>query len=472
MKKEVLRIHNVSCACSRARRLESVSLCAMEGESTGFLGLTDSGKDLLVGLLCGQLWEGEVEGAIYLNGQRLQDIPSLKEQVYYLNADNYIIDDWTVAEYIGLVESGWLQNIWRRKKLREEVSAYFDALMLPLDVSRRIRDLSELEKRIVDMVKACWKGSRILVVEDEFEGMRPESIERFACIMHRLLQGRMTAVVNSHSDMVSSLLSDYYVIFKKGRIVKKCCKEYIQNASHLEAFLLGTSIISQKKNLDSYALEQSDDGEIVYRFKGFLWKGNRREEFCFERGKVTTLLVLDGRERERLFQLLSGRGAERGTYCLLEGKWLEGVEISEIVRRKVVSVMHIGTMEEVFGSLNVGENLLLPSLCKISSLDYVTSSSQLFRMLKQSGEGLPALAGEPAKDLEVNDLIRLTLERWYIYNPRVLVLLEPFVRCDMYGVSIVKSYIKKFANKGTAVIVIKSREEYMEDISDRIISLD
>lgn len=81
-------------------------------------------------------------------------------------------------------------------------------------------------------------------------------------------------------------------------------------------------------------------------------------------------------------------------------------------------------------------------------------------------------ADEAAGDLEINDIISITLERWYIYNPKVLVLFEPFVQCDVYGVSLVKSYIKKFANKGTAVIIIKSREEYVEDISDQIISIE
>ena len=77
-----------------------------------------------------------------------------------------------------------------------------------------------------------------------------------------------------------------------------------------------------------------------------------------------------------------------------------------------------------------------------------------------------------AGSLEINDVISMTLERWYIYNPRVLILFEPFVMCDAYGVSIVKSYIKKFVSRGTAVIMIKSREEYVEDISDQIIRLE
>ena len=60
-------------------------------------------------------------------------------------------------------------------------------------------------------------------------------------------------------------------------------------------------------------------------------------------------------------------------------------------------------------------------------------------------------------NLKINEMIRLILERWYFYNPRVLVLFEPFIMCDAQGISIVKAYIRKFAQRGTAVIICQSR---------------
>ena len=48
MKKEVLRINNMNFEFAQAKKLENISLCIMEGEVVGFLGLTYSGKDMLV----------------------------------------------------------------------------------------------------------------------------------------------------------------------------------------------------------------------------------------------------------------------------------------------------------------------------------------------------------------------------------------------------------------------------------------
>ena len=159
MKKELLRINRLNYNYTRTRKLENVSFCILEGECIGFLGLSYSGKDLMTSLLRGELTEGDGSGAIYLGGQKVNDWEVLGKEIYYMCPDNYVIEDWTVAEYLCLVDSGWAGSFWRKGVLNEEAGECFAELELDFDISSRMRDLSELEKRIVDVVKAY----RILV---------------------------------------------------------------------------------------------------------------------------------------------------------------------------------------------------------------------------------------------------------------------------------------------------------------------
>ena len=126
---------------------------------------------------------------------------------------------------------------------------------------------------------------------------------------------------------------------------------------------------------------------------------------------MSTVLVLDRKERERLFMLISGRTTEGDVRYILENQVFDGMEYDKHVAKKVVSVMHLGNTDEVFSRMSVWENLLLPSLCKISSMEYIATSGKLARMLeKNMGHEIP-VKGLPAKELEINDLIRVTLER-------------------------------------------------------------
>lgn len=439
----------------------------------GFLGLSYSGKDLTVKILSGDTQEELRRHHIYIGGRRISGNGELTGAVYRIAASNYIIDDWTVAEYVGLVDSGWFQLMWKKRRLEEQVRKFFEEIEVGISVSKKMKELSELEKRVVDVAKAKWNKKKLLIVEDEFEGMRPEDIKELGKVVKRLIAGDMGVIINSHSDIVLSLLSEKYVIFKKGRIVKKCRKDYIKNRLHLEKFLLGGGVISRKKDLDSYMLEEQEgEGKPVYRIEGLRMSTGKVFDFNFLRGEIVTFLALDGKVKERLFMILSGRSAAPYISCVLNSRVYRAADFSDYVREKVVSVMYMGSEEEVFAGMSAGENLLIPSLRKISSFDYIANSSKIPRMLGEELRQAEVAADVSADSLGVNDIINITLERWYIYNPRVLILFEPFARCDLMGVSIVKSYIKKFANRGTAVIIIKSREEYMEDISDQIISVD
>lgn len=473
MKKEILRINNLSMNPGRMRSLENITLCILGGEMVGFLGLSYSGKDLTVKILSGDTQEELRRHHIYIGGRRISGNGELTGAVYRIAASNYIIDDWTVAEYVGLVDSGWFQLMWKKRRLEEQVRKFFEEIEVGISVSKKMKELSELEKRVVDVAKAKWNKKKLLIVEDEFEGMRPEDIKELGKVVKRLIAGDMGVIINSHSDIVLSLLSEKYVIFKKGRIVKKCRKDYIKNRLHLEKFLLGGGVISRKKDLDSYMLEEQEgEGKPVYRIEGLRMSTGKVFDFNFLRGEIVTFLALDGKVKERLFMILSGRSAAPYISCVLNSRVYRAADFSDYVREKVVSVMHMGSEEEVFAGMSAGENLLIPSLRKISSFDYIANSSKIPRMLGEELRQAEVAADVSADSLGVNDIINITLERWYIYNPRVLILFEPFARCDLMGVSIVKSYIKKFANRGTAVIIIKSREEYMEDISDQIISVD
>ena len=229
--------------------------------------------------------------------------------------------------------------------------------------------------------------------------------------------------------------------------------------------------IAGKTAAGRYVQEQAEDENIVYRVKGFVFQKEQRRDFAFAKGKVASFLILDGKEKERFFMALSGRIPEEDIEYVVDGRRYRSVSPDFLVRHKIVSVKSMGGQDEIFTKMSVEENLLLPSLYKISSLEYISYAGGMARMAGENMEKEETDQTAMAGSLEINDVISMTLERWYIYNPKVLILFEPFILCDAYGVSIVKSYIKKFAARGTSVVIIKSREEYVEDISDEIINL-
>ena len=493
MKQEVLRIRNLNCPYSAGRSLKWINLILFEGECTAFLGLSFSGKDYLLRLLTSRAAVNPGELGISIGTGHISTRKQLDSLVYRMTPDNLSFRDWSCADYIGLGGSGWLLLGRQMRELQKNAENAVKMLGIPLDVRRRIRTLSEKEKRLADLARACTTGARVLVVEDEFEGMTEEEIREYSGILKEAAAKKHLAVIlNIHSYAVFRLLSDNYIVFRDGRIVKKGRINDFGSAEQMESYLLGSSF-TRRINRESFdaggrsAAEETDAGysqrAILYRMRNFALSGftaqemkakfhvvrrGERLDISFREGRVTTLLALDEEFRKRLFLNLSGRSVDTGTYCVIREHRLENGQYPEFVKNRVVSAAHLGSREELFENMSFGENLLLPSFRKITFADYLFHSEHLTSALDRN----PIPAEEypkPVKSGDVNDRIAAVLERWFLYNPDVLVLLEPFEQCDLVGVSVVRSYIRRFSSRGTCVIIIRSRTEYAEDISDEIV---
>ena len=214
----------------------------------------------------------------------------------------------------------------------------FGELGIRMDIRRKMRELSEWERRIVEIVRARKSGARILVIEDECEGMSLEDIGAYRQILYRAIQGRMAAVLLCHSETAASILSDCYVIFRKGRVVKKWRKDAFHQDESISDYLLGNTMIMKKKLLDSYA-RKTHGGEDVVTGSGICGSGTLWRIFDFKGGEITTFVVLNNTERLRLFQTLSGRSPDPDTGYFLESRVLYAPKYSAFMKNKIVSIM-------------------------------------------------------------------------------------------------------------------------------------
>ena len=312
---------------------------------------------------------------------------------------------------------------------------------------------------------------RIVIIEDEFEGMSYDEIRMFARIIHRLVKERIGVIVNSHSNFVLTTLSDKYIIFSEGRIVKKC--KNINNDSEAQLYqFLQEGQVEKETEKYLYDKDQSEIDDFWYCVKNLELRKRETAEFNINKGEIVTIISHDKIQKDKIFRALSGREKIGNTLYIINGKTYSRMDYYKLAEERIVSVKVLGSLEELFKRMSVEENLLLPSLKKFSTFDYIGFSKKIRDIIMLEMKQDTSHKGMWIKDLKINELVELTLARWYVLNPKVIVLLEPFGLCDVNGVKIVKRYLKKFSSKGTAVIVISARSEYMEGISDRIIDME
>lgn len=470
MRRIVLRIDDLNLVHELYGKLMHVSFYVREGDVLGILGMNNSGKDLLVRLLAGKLDIDMYGTNIWIGEQRIRSVHELSGAVCLLDMSEKMIENWSVAEYLSLSDVGVLlsgKQVSRMYDLAEEV---LRQIGYRLDVRKNIRALNELERRMLQLLGAVKKHPEMIIVEDDFSGMSKQDLEAYKVILDNVASLGIAVMLSSHMIKVETALCSSFIVLRRGRLVKKSVGQNLDFAHHLEEYLIGETMYKKLQVIKEYEREDTDNATLIYSVNHIRCGGSICD-YQFHKHEVTTFVVPGAAERKKLFGIFSGRAADAQAVYYIDGIRPDKLTLEEFLKNKVASLRIKKGDYELQEKMSVGDNLLLPSLRKISHRAYFESSSAMLKVASSDIAHGGLDAGKTVGELVANDKIRVSLERWYLFNPKVFVLYEPFSDCDIYGASVIQSYIKKFANLGTAVIVIKSNAEYMEELSDRMVMI-
>lgn len=463
----LLKINDFNIREDAYGKLNHVSFFVKGGKVSALLGLDCAGPELIVRLLLGTLeidWKRE---QIYYAGEKVSNYNQIRNFIYHVKGNN-AVNNWTIAEYMFSDQPTFFLLKSTLKKMNVTLQSVFEKYHIEIDPMRKMGSLTELEYRKVEMIRGYLKGAKILIIEDECEGMSVSDISDFSKFLHQVINEDMCIILLSHTEKVFQILADDIVIFRKGRVVKKAFNINGNITFSWGKYLLGNTLIRRKSTIDSYERRWGNLPNIVYKVLN-IKLGVEDINLAFRKGEITTFVILDNKKREEFFATLSGRSAKEGVRYIVEGQELKSLQISNFISQKIISVTKLKSQHEIIQQMSIEDNLIIPSLRKLDVFQYSLENANLKRSLyKEFAEQF--LAGEKrVGELTSNEVIALSLERWYIFRPKVIILCDVFGGNDPYGISIIQSYIKKFSNLGVVVILIESSLEYVETISDRII---
>ncbi len=106
MKKIVLKMNDLNMRHGRYGKLEHASFFALEGEVSGLMGLDYSGNELASDFAgrSGSDWSAN---NVYIDGRKIRGPAERQKLVGHMAAAAPVIENWTVAEYVGLRDVSW-----------------------------------------------------------------------------------------------------------------------------------------------------------------------------------------------------------------------------------------------------------------------------------------------------------------------------------------------------------------------------
>ena len=209
----MISLDKVQVAIENVQVLRDFSLQLGAGTMTGLIGRNGAGKTTVMRTIMGHL---------PLQGGHLRwgdiDLASLKPHerarlgIGYMPEDRGLVPELTVEENICLPL--WVSPAL---KLGERLDFVYGVLPELRDMrSRRALLLSGGQQKLVALARALAVGTRLLLLDEPFEGIAPALSERLSDVVGRLRGSGLTVLI-SQSDLNHSRdLLDAEVVIERG----------------------------------------------------------------------------------------------------------------------------------------------------------------------------------------------------------------------------------------------------------------
>ncbi len=205
----MLRVSALNVSIGPIPIIRDASLQLNEGEMCGLIGRNGAGKTTFIRALMGAL---PASGKAELDAIDLLALPPHRRVAHgigYMPEDRRLVPEFTVEENIRLptwsvAVDGEEQRFDWILKIMPEVARFRD---------RRALELSGGQQKMVALARALMAGTRILLLDEPFEGLAPALARRLGEVLANLKAERVSVLISESNEAhISDLLARSYRI--------------------------------------------------------------------------------------------------------------------------------------------------------------------------------------------------------------------------------------------------------------------
>jgi branched-chain amino acid transport system ATP-binding protein len=221
----MLTVRAVDVSIGSVSILRNISMHVEKGQFVGLIGRNGAGKTTLLRSLMGL--QPARAGEISFDGQPLRPLPAHRRAhlgIGYMPEDRRLIPELTVEENILL--PAWATHLERPRERLDRVYAWIPEVQQLRE--RRALQLSGGQQKLVALGRALMCGTRLLLVDEPFEGVAPVLARRLAEVISQLKREGLSVLV-AESDLSHSRdLLDNVFLIDRGAVTEQRRQEKLE----------------------------------------------------------------------------------------------------------------------------------------------------------------------------------------------------------------------------------------------------
>ena len=450
---------------------KGISFDLVEGEIHAIVGENGAGKSTLMKILFGM--EQPTKGKILFRGEETaihSPEDAIEMGIGMVHQHFMLVPSFTVVQNLLLGTEPHKGVFIDREKARDITKMLADKYSMQVNLDEKVEDISVGMKQKVEILKALYRGARILILDEPTAVLTPQETEELFVQLKQLKEDGHTIIFISHKLKEVKEISDRVSVIRKG-VFQGVYQTADVTESQISNLMVGRDVVLQ------YGDREGKAGNSVFSVRNLSHKIEKKEilkdiSFSLREGQILGIAGVEGNGQSELIELLTrNRNLQEGDVAL-EGQSIRELDIVDL-RVKGLSYipedrMSVGVAAEASILDNIlGNRLMLDEFTEKALLkgkEMVKTSQNLIEkfLVKCSG------GAQKVNMLSGGNIQKVVVARECSVNPKVLIAAQPTRGVDVGAIEFIHHQLLDMRDDGAAILLISADLNEILELSDAI----
>jgi len=450
-----------------------VDLAIEWGQVHALLGENGAGKSTLMNVVYGLTTPDS--GEVLFDG-RAVNIKSPHDAIALgigmVHQHFMLIPPLTVAENIVLgAETAQLGGLMNLERAYAEVGALSSKYGLEVNPRARIEELSVGNQQRVEILRALYRGARLLILDEPTAVLTPQEAESLFEVVRNLVADGAAVIFITHKLGEVMTVADRITVMRRGQVVGSTTPAE-SNPADLARMMVGRAVLLRVEK------QPAQPGAVVLDVRGLTVHDDRGQvavdsvDLEVRAGEILGIAGVEGNGQKELVEAIAGLRQSGAGKVTLDGRDVSHSTTHQRLHGGLGLIPADRLRQGVVLELPISDNLILDEYDSVPFASHLVRARSAIRKFAERmirtfdirADGPNALLGS----LSGGNQQKVVVARELGTPPKLLVAAQPTRGVDVGSIEFIHRQLVDQRDAGLAVLLVSSELDEVLSLADRV----